>query len=84
MKRTSGKIFRLEPKNVKWAEEFPRCAEMMRNTRWFSLCEKIRGHNLEVTNSFINNSKYYVVKLQTLEFKVDESKIAEATSIARA
>ena len=55
---------------------------MMRNAGWFSFCEKLRGHNLEVTNSFINNYKDSVVSLQTLNFKVNEATISEATCIA--
>ena len=82
MKRLSGKICRLEPVNVKWDEEFSRCAEIMRNAGWFSFCEKLKGHNLEVTNAFINNYKDSVVSLQTLNFRVNESTIAKATGIS--
>ena len=55
---------------------------MMRNAGWFSFCEKLRGHNLEVTNAFINNYKDSVVNFQILKFKVDEATVAEATCIA--
>ena len=82
MKKLDGKICRLELENVKWAEEFPRCAEMMRNAWWFSLCEKFRGHNLEVTNAFVNNYKDFVVNFQTLNFRVNEATVAEATSMS--
>ena len=81
MKRLNWKICRLEPENVKSVEEFPRSAEMMRNEGWFYFCEKLRGHNREVTNSFIKNYKNIVLSFQTLNFKVNEATIAEAMSI---
>ena len=81
MKKLSEKICKLDPDNVKWAKEFPRCAEMMKHVGCFSLCEKLRGHNLQVTNAFVNNYKVYVVNLQTLNFKVDEAKVVEAMGI---
>lgn len=81
VKKLSGKICRLEPNNIKWAKEFPRCVEIMKNAGWFSLCERLRGHNLQVTNAFVNNYKDFVVNLQTLMFKVDEATITEATCI---
>ena len=54
---------------------------IMKNAGWFSLCERLRGHKIQVTNSFVNNYKDYVVNFQTLTFKVDEATIAEATDI---
>ena len=81
MKKLSEKICKLDPDNVRWVEEFTRCIEMMKNEGWFFMCEKLRGHNLHVTNSFVNNYKDSMVNLQTLMFKVDKATIAEATSI---
>ena len=81
MKKLSGKICRLEPENVKWHEVFPRCVETMRNAGCFYFCEKLRGHNLEVTNAFMKNYQDYSISFQTLSFKVNEATIAEATSI---
>ena len=80
-KETQWENLRLEPKNVKWEEEFPKCAEMMQNTGWFSFCEKIRGHNLEVMKAFMKNYKDSSINFQTLSFKVNEAKIAEATGL---
>ena len=75
MKKVAGKICKLEPTNVKWAEEFPKCAEMMQNGGWFSFCERLSGHNLEVTNAFVKNYKASSVIFQTLSFKVNEATI---------
>ena len=81
MKKLSGNFYRLELESVKWAKEFPKCTKMMRNAGWFSLFEKLRGHNLEVTNTFMNNYKDSLVSFQTLYFRVNEATIAEATGI---
>ena len=71
MKKFSGKICRFEQTNVKWVEEFPKCAKMMQNLDWFSFCENLSGHNMEVTNSFVKNYKDSYVTFQTLSFKVN-------------
>ena len=76
MKNLNGKFCRLEPKNVKWDEEFPKCEEMMRNARWFSLCENLRCHSLEVINAFMRNYKDSSASFQTLNFRVNEDAIA--------
>ena len=81
VQKLSGKICRLDLDNVKWVKEFPRCTEMMKNEGWFFMCEKLKGHNLHVTNAFVNNYKDIVVNFQTLTFKVDEATIAEVTCI---
>ena len=82
MKKSSGKICKIELVNVKWAEEFPQCEKMMKDAGWFSLFERINGHNLEVTNAFINNYSYSSVNFQTLNFKVSEVTIAEESSLS--
>ena len=46
-----------------------------------SFYQNLRGHNVEVTSTFMKNCKDYFVSFQTLSFKVNEATIAEATCI---
>ena len=82
MKKSSGKICRIEPTNVKLAEEFPQCAKMMKDTGWFSFFEILSGHNVEVTNTFVKNYSNSFVNFQTLNFKVSEVTITKATCLS--
>ena len=81
VKRLSGNIFRIEPNNVKWIEEFLACVKKMKTAGCFSLCERMKGYNSHVTNSFIKNYKDFDVDLKTLVFIVDEATIAEAIGV---
>ena len=68
VKRLSGKISRLELDSVKWMEEFPGCAEKMNITGWFSLCERMKGYNLQVTNSFIKKLQRLYCRFENPNF----------------
>ena len=76
MKKGNGKICGIETTNVKWDEDFPKCANMIKNAGWFSFFERISGHNLEVTNAFVKNYTDSSVNFPTLSFKVNEATIA--------
>ena len=52
-KNLGGIIWRLEPNNLQWVDQFPRYAEMMRNAGWFPLCERMQGHNMQVTKDLL-------------------------------
>ena len=80
--KRSGKFCRLKPMDLKWAEEFSQCAKMMVDAGWFSLFERFSGYNVEVTKSFSNIYRKSSMNFQTLNFKVNEGSIAEATWFA--
>ena len=49
----------------------------MKTAGWFSLCEQMKGYDLQVKNDFIQNYKDSVVYFKTLVFTVDEATIVE-------
>ena len=66
---------------TKWVDKFPRSLEMMRNTGCFPLCERMQGHNVQVTKDFIKNWKDSVVHFETLNIGVDEITISESIGV---
>ena len=49
MNKISGKPYRYEPIDTKWAKEHPQCAQLLMNAGWFTFFEKIIGYNVEVS-----------------------------------
>ena len=83
MKKSSGKICRLELVNLKWVEEFLQCAKTLRSVGWFYFFGSVSGYNVELTKYFSKN--YWSnssMNFQTLNFKVSEVTIIEATCLS--
>ena len=54
-KKPSVFLCRLEPDNLHWVHDFPRSAKMMHDVGWFPFCERLQGHNVQVTREFVKN-----------------------------
>ena len=53
----------------------------MRDAGWFPFCERLQGHNEQVTKAFIKNYNDEVVWFEDLQMMVDEEVIAEAIGV---
>ena len=80
-RKPGGLICILEPNNTEWIMKFPRLAQLMKNVRWFSFCEKLQGYHSHVTMAFIKNYKDEMVQLKSLTVRVNEYFIAEAIDV---
>ena len=80
-RKLGGLICRLEPNNIEWILKFPRSAQLMKNTGWFSFCENLQGYHSQVTMDFIKNYKDGMVQLKSLKIMVNEESISEAIDV---
>ena len=80
-KKPGGFLCRLEPDNLQWVHEFPRSAKMMRDAGWFPFCERLQGHNEQVTRAFVKNYNDEVVWFEDLQIMVNEEVIAEVIGV---
>ena len=60
-----GFLCRIEPNNLQWVHEYPRSTKMMQDAGWFSFCEKLQGHNEQVTRAFIKITMMNLFGLKT-------------------
>ena len=65
-KRPGGFFYRIELDNLQWVHEFPRSAKMMRDVGCFPFCERLQGHNEQVTRAFIKNYNDEFVRFEDL------------------
>ena len=77
-----GFLCRIEPNNLQWVHEYPRSAKMMEDVGWFSFCEKLQGHNEQVTRAFIKNYNDEVVWFEDLQIIVNEETIAGTIGVS--
>ena len=80
-KRPGGFLCIIEPDNQQWVHEFPRSAKMMQDVGWFPFCERLQGHNEQVTR-FIKNYNDEVVWFENLQIIVNEENITEVISVS--
>ena len=62
--------------------EIPLATAKLKEASWFTLCEWIGDHNVEVTKYFSHNFKGSIVNIGGLEFPVTEESIAQAIGVA--
>ena len=65
-KRPRGFLCKIEPDNLQWVHEFPRSVKMMCDACWLPFCERLQGHNEQVTRAFIKNYNDEVVWFENL------------------
>ena len=80
-KRPRGFLCRIELDNLQWVHEFPRSAKMMQDACWFPFCERLQGHNEQVTRASIKNYNDEVVWFENLQIIVNEETIAEVIGL---
>ena len=81
-KRPGGFLCGIEHNNLQWVHEFPRSAKMMQDACWFPFCERLQGHNEQVTREFIKNYNDEVVWFKNLQIIVNEETIAKDIGVS--
>ena len=75
------KLLKFELENMEWTEKIPHYVQKLKEAGWYTLCERIRDYNVEVTKSFCHNFKDSVVNVGGFEFPITKESIAQVIGI---
>ena len=64
-----GGFIRKEPSDSKKLRETPEVVDLFTNAKWMTFCDKIQGHDDEITEEFLRSLKPKSKTLATINFR---------------